>query len=72
MSKKCACGEPLHYSSPELQIVVEACIGELGETIDVIVPSGRFRVPRHYIALHGLVARELPQIAAILGFEKID
>lgn len=72
MSKDCACGKPLHYATPERQAQIEQIVSELGETIEVTVPSGRFRVPRHYIALHGLVASELPQLAAILGFEKIE
>lgn len=65
--KMCHCGEPLHYASEESLQYMERMVEALGEYIEVQVPSGRFRVPRHYIALHGLVASEVPA----LGFEKI-
>lgn len=59
----CACGRPLHYTNPETQAVVEALVTKFGETTIVEVPGlGRYKVQRHYIALHGLRAIELPQL----------
>lgn len=64
----CACGRPLHYSDPAVQRFVERLIAHLGVEIRVVVPDGRvFLVPRHYIALHGVTAWELPT----LGFREV-
>jgi hypothetical protein len=67
----CACGKPLHYSNPELQAVVDALIANLGPEIVVTTPDGSWKVPRHYIALHGLKAYELSAVAERLGFGKM-
>ena len=56
----CACGRPLHYNSPEIRQVVEEIIEEMGEEVKVVVGNRSWMVPRHYIALHGLKAQELP------------
>lgn len=60
---RCACGRPLHYSSPTRQKVVDDLVRRLGRTIRVVAPSGAYQVDRHYIALHGLKAAELPDLA---------
>jgi len=68
----CACGQPLHYSSPKLYEQVERMIQIAGDPlVTVTTPDGRWRVPRHYIALHGLKASELPTLGPALGFEKV-
>lgn len=60
---RCACGRPLHYDKPETQAVVESLVAKFGPTTIVEVPGlGSYRVQRHYIALHGLRAIELPQL----------
>jgi len=66
----CPCGKPLHYSNPSTQALVERMISLLGPTIKVTrTQDGRtWRVPRHYIALHGLKEQDLPD----LGFEEIS
>jgi hypothetical protein len=65
---RCHCGRPLHYNDPNVKRQVDALVAELGEMIPVALPDGRtFNVSRHYIALHGLRAEELPS----LGFEEI-
>jgi len=64
---RCACGQPLHYSSPELRAQVERMIASVGGNPMVIVtvtsklgrPTRHFLVQRHYIALHGLKTQEL-------------
>jgi hypothetical protein len=63
----CHCGKPLHYSDPEIQRMVETLIRTQGEYLPVTVGERTWLVPRHYIALHGLKAIELP----FLGFEEV-
>jgi len=59
----CPCGKPLHYSDPELQGKIEEIIAAQGEFVTVNAPSGTYSVSRHFIALHKLKAKELPQLA---------
>ena len=63
----CPCGKPLHYTDPMLRLVVEKFIEVCGPNIRVTVGERTWLVPRHYIALHGLKADELPR----LGFQEI-
>jgi len=63
----CHCGKPLHYSDAKIQRMVEALIAELGEHVVVAVGSRSWLVPRHYIALHGLRAQDVPT----LGFDEV-
>lgn len=78
----CACGLPLHYPNEETRLAVQRMIDLAGGDQYVTVTEfqmpplpfhkGRsWRVQRHYIALHGLKAQELPAIAAELGFEEV-
>lgn len=67
MTALCHCGRPLHYSTPEMQALVEHLIAEHGEFVNVTVDHRTWRVPRHYIALHGLKGWEV----ASLGFEEV-
>ena len=63
----CACGRPLHYSSPTIQEQMEKIVAASGERIAVTREGRTWLVPRHYIALHGLQSEELPY----LGFEEV-
>ncbi len=63
----CACGKPLHYSDPLLQQMVQRAVDALGANVRVVVKGRVWLVPRHYIALHGLVAAELDR----LGFPAV-
>jgi hypothetical protein len=66
--KRCACGKPeLHYNSAAVQKMVEQMVRDQGPDIVVTVGERSWRVPRHYIAQHGLKAQELPG----LGFEEV-
>jgi hypothetical protein len=65
--ERCACGRRLHYSSPATEQAMRQVVGQLGERARVTTPDGTFLVPRHYVALHGLAADELPR----LGFPKV-
>jgi hypothetical protein len=70
MNERCACGRLFHYSDPITQATVETCVHMLGSTIAVTTPSGTWLVPRHYIALHGFSAYELPSLAAAFGWTR--
>jgi hypothetical protein len=59
----CACGLPLHYSDPNIQAIVQKIVDSFGECVIVACGDKSFRVNRHYIALHGLTASELPELA---------
>jgi hypothetical protein len=65
--ERCHCGRPLHYTDPVVEQDVRYLVERLDPTIVVETPDGRWQVPRHYIALHGLTAQELPT----LGFEPV-
>lgn len=57
----CACGKPkLHYHDPRHQKAVEELVATMGEHIEIAVEHRVFKVPRHYIAQHGLDTHELP------------
>lgn len=67
---QCACGRPLHYSDPMVRRFVERQIEEHGERVKVSCGGRAWLVPRHFIALHGLKAKELGT-PALPGFEEI-
>lgn len=65
----CPCGEPLHYDNPAIEQAVSELVRTLGADIDVTVPGiGTYAVPRHFIALHGVVAKDIDT----LGFRKVS
>lgn len=64
----CHCGQPLHYSNPEMERIMRRMVARLGEYVVVAVGGRKFRVQRHYVALHGIKAAEMDR----LGFEEID
>ncbi len=65
----CQCGRPLHYSCPDVKKWVDKMINHLGEyiTVESIVTRKKYKVQRHYIALHGLKHEELDR----MGFEQV-
>lgn len=63
----CHCGRELHYSDPVIEAQVHELVQHFGVFINVTVGSRTWRVNRHYIALHGLKAEELPD----LGFMEV-
>jgi hypothetical protein len=74
--EKCGCGKPLHYPETEegckLKHMIQAFCHTLGKNVKVTTSAGSWMVPRHYIALHGLRAIDLPEIAKLRGFEKVE
>lgn len=63
----CHCGKPIHYASPETRKRAQEIIARMGRHIPVEAGDKVYKVDRHYLALHGLKAGELPE----LGFEEI-
>lgn len=68
----CGCGEPLHYTDSDLQADVQALVDRHGSTVRVQNTHGTWHVPRHFIALHGLEAKELQAVADRYGFQRYD
>lgn len=58
--EKCYCGRPLHYTSRDAEEVMHDMVARLGPNVRITVGSRTWLVPRHYIALHGISARDLP------------
>lgn len=67
----CACGRPLHYTDRTARLYVEEQISRNGKTVPITVEGRTWNVPRHFIALHGLVAAELPELAVKYKFEEV-
>ena len=67
-TRLCPCGRPLHYRDSKTETMMKFMVRLCGPTITVTTPDGTWRVPRHYIALHGLKADDLPK----LGFERVN
>jgi hypothetical protein len=63
----CHCGRPLHYTNPNTEFAMREMIRLLGPTLLVTVAGRSWKVPRHYLALHGLKGRDV----ASLGFEEV-
>ena len=63
----CHCGRPLHYTYEHNRLMVEKLVAEQGEFVRVTVAGRTWLVQRHFIALHGVKAEELPT----LGFQEI-
>lgn len=57
---KCACGQELHYTDEGVAAQMDEIVAHVGEFVTVRTSEGRWNVQRHYIALHGLNAADLP------------
>jgi hypothetical protein len=64
----CHCGRPLHYTDPLVADFTRDLIKNLGPTVKVSVGGRIWEVQRHYLALHGLAAADLPE----LGFPEVE
>jgi hypothetical protein len=65
--KSCHCGKPLHYTDPAVKKSADDLIATAGEYVKIFYNGRGYKVPRHYVFLHGIKAQELPT----LGFEEI-
>lgn len=72
-TERCSCGHRLHYSDPMARRKVDGLIRSLGPTLHVQVTGADYGylVPRHYLALHGLKASELDELAQRYGWERV-
>lgn len=59
----CCCGVPHVLSAVTKRIVMEK-----GTHVTVTTPSGSWRVPRVFIAVHGIAAVDIPTLAQIHGW----
>lgn len=55
----CHCGQPLHYTDPAIEELMMEMVEALGEFTRVTLGKRTWLVSRHYIALHGLKAKEI-------------
>lgn len=66
----CPCGKLLHYPDLQLESFVQQAIERLGPTTPVSTAAGTWLVPRHFHALHGVTAAELPRLAKRYRWEQ--
>jgi hypothetical protein len=63
----CHCGQPLHFTDPMIEAYFRDLVRALGPTVKIQAAGKTYEVQRYYIALHGLVAADLPE----LGFPEV-
>ena len=51
--RRCPCGAVLHYPDTAIERFVRRQIRRFGTAIVIQTPDGTWRVPVHYLALHG-------------------
>ncbi len=65
----CSCGLPLHYAHPASLEWMQKLVDELGpDVVMTLAGAGIWRVPRHYVALHGVRLVDLPELAERFGW----
>jgi hypothetical protein len=67
----CPCGEIHELSAMTIamtRVAYESVTAELPPDVVINIPAGRWRVPRIFIAVHGLKPADLPALAAQYGF----
>jgi len=69
MKDLCHCGQPLHYTCKTTEELIKRIIHEKGRYIAItsMETMKKYKVDRHYIALHGIKGDLLDQY----GFEEI-
>jgi hypothetical protein len=65
----CPCGDP-HTGDPRL-VLVDQFVERSGPTVEITTHAGCWRVPRIWVALHGLKAWELPALADRYGWPAV-
>lgn len=70
MTELCHCGKALHYTDKAVEKVMHKFVAELGRYVSVVshIDNKTYKVDRHYIALHGLIGKELHN----MGFEEVN
>ena len=69
--KGCPCGRTHHCSDRLWQKFLELTKGK-PETVPVGNVRGAWRVPRLYIAMHGLAAEQLAELADRYDWERVE
>jgi hypothetical protein len=72
LSDLCACGLPLHYTDPAVREMIERTVARGGEFVKVYSRHRVYLVQRHYMALHGLPAARLEELAAKGIIERLE
>lgn len=68
---RCPCGA-IHEFSAETRAVFLRMLLNYGTESKITTPQGTWMVPKVYIAAHGLRADELPHLAKVYGFKKVE
>jgi hypothetical protein len=72
MTRYCPCGREWHFTNKLAESMIEELVKAKGETVVMRLDDGRgWRVPRVWIALHGIKAKTLPKVAKERGFEEV-
>jgi len=66
---RCPCGAD--HSSHQFWPVLIELVQSLGETVVITTPQGSWKVPRIFIAMHGIKERDLATLAQEHGWEKV-
>lgn len=69
--KECPCGQPLHYSAPDVQAAVELLVEKMGPDALITCDGRSWLISRHFIALHGVRGKDLPALAQQYGFKEV-
>jgi hypothetical protein len=65
----CPCGE-IHELSARTRVAYDNVTMGLPADVMITVPEGSWRVPRIFLAVHGVKADELPALAERYGFPR--
>ncbi len=67
----CCCGD--EHKDDKRWPLVQDFVDKHGETVIVTVPNGNsWRVPRAWIAFHGIREQEVPALADKYGWPRVD
>lgn len=61
------CPDPITHPPTGAEVLMESLITAYGEYVIVSCGGRSWKVPRRYVGLHGLAAKDLPT----LGFEEV-
>lgn len=67
----CPCGA-VHRLSGEARDAYHDVVAGLPPVVPIMVPGGTWRVPRLWLAMHGLKAAELPSLAERYGWPAVS
>jgi hypothetical protein len=67
---ECPCGQ-VHELRFEARIAYEKVTRGLPPDVVIKTPAGVWRVPRIYVAVHGVRAAEMPALAERYGFPRL-